>query len=189
MRPAPPRGQGRRLVRADGLLRLALGAGWIAAALGDSGAEGALALAVGLCGLATLAGRAPRTWAGVGLGLCLWAGAGVLGRAELVVWGVLAGAAAARLVIHSGESGPWLAEVRRLRRELWRALLATELLRASDALTQAGDAFERAGWARRALAELDCEPERSFGVVRALARAAVPLLRPFPRLRARLSAP
>ena len=188
---------GRSLVALDALLRWSLAAAWLAAAAAELpvlfAAPAPARVALAGCGLAALVDARPRLVAGLGLAASLLA---LPELPSLAPWLALLGAATARLWLHAGSSGGLLQRVHALRRQHARHLLATELHRARAAalparegdaeLARAGDAFERAGRARRDLAALGIQPRAAAGAARARARILAILPDP---LQERLAAP
>lgn len=176
---------GRALLRADVVLRLALGVLWLLAACAGGARSGGWCLgasaALGLCGVALLAGALPRLGTAAGGVVTLaWLGSGFpLGGG---LGGLALAGALARLALRLGPGAEWLERVGRLSRERTLHLFATELgrsraTRAADAeaskqaLARAGDAYERAGRARAALERLGAGPGFSAAWVRGLAAA------------------
>jgi len=191
------------VLHAETALRFGLGLGWLclgAAPLILRRAENtggdlvgvATAALLALCAAAILAGRLPRLAPAAGLGL--------LAIARGSPWALLlpsAGAALARIALHGDASGAWLRAVAGRRRELALHLAATELARARAAAAQeeagrevalhaAGDAYERAGLARRALEALGAPDGPAAALAGLLARGLGSALRPAPGLRRRL---
>ncbi len=180
---------------AEAGLRLGLGLGWLGLGVaplaferaGDAAAGRVVAAALlALCGALILAARLPRLAPAAGLGVLLLARA-----APLPLLFVCAGAALARVALHGGASGGWLRGVARERRDLALHLAATELARAraaaaSDearreaALHAAGDAYERAGRARRELEGLGAPDGAAAALIGLLARGIGGALRPAP---------
>ncbi len=151
-------GLGRTLERADALLACILAAAWGVAAAGPG--PGAVRGGLAVCAVAALLGLWPRAVTAVGILLSALVAPGV----------ALVGAGLLRWLLRSGESGALLAEIRRERHAMERALVETEALRARGDLRRAGDAFERAGRARSALRRRGIDPVWSFRAARALGR-------------------
>lgn len=193
---APPPAAGAALRRGERCLAAGLGLAWLLLA-GGTGAEESPAAraALAVCGAGALAGLWPRlvTPAGVALTLMVATREGPAVPAALL----LAGAAAARFVLHLGEAGRWLDRVRGLEMARTRALAGMELARArargtaggevrARALREAGDHYERAGRLRGELAALGADTGRSEAWLRRLATGLAHLLSVWPALRDRV---
>ena len=149
-----PWGSPRRTALVDRSLQIALvalGAGFAVA--GDLAQGASLAWGAAGAGIAVIhaLGRAPRAAALLALGLAA-AGLASPGPPLGLALGA-AVAAATRLALLQSPAGPWLEGVRGLARERRTALLATGLCTRRD-VVRAGDHYEEAGRARRALSDL-----------------------------------
>jgi hypothetical protein len=187
-----PAASGAALRRTDRSLGLALGgAALVLACTGWAGLPplfpGAARSLLGGAGALALLGIAPRATAAAIAG-----GAAALAPATVggLAWAMVLALALLRLDLHRGAAGRWLAAVRRLERARVRALAATGLARsraagtAGRALTEAGDAYERAGRAQAELQALGADPAPGVRWVRPLAEALGRALSGVPRLRA-----
>jgi hypothetical protein len=190
---------GSALRRGDACLRILLGLSWLALAAipgFDRSGLGAIAsrVALGLSGALVLAGLAPRTSTAAGLVLSLMAAGD---QASSFGGLALAGGAGVRLAGWLHEAGSWLGRVRALEVQRAFALAATELgrrraregsseARRAAALSDAGDAYERAGALAVALDELGAEPAVATRLASPAGAGLGFVLVPLPDLRRRL---
>jgi hypothetical protein len=150
---------GEALRRADLLLRWGLALALTVFALdtrsGSAGSSAAL-----ICAAAHAIPRAPRGASLLSLALGLWA---TLEAASPTALGAgLIGGSAVRLALYLGDRGRWLLRIHTLEQQRRRARVGTGLAAGHGALIAlAGDLYEEAGFARRALVELGARPRRS----------------------------